>query len=72
MPSHTTQTCVVLTSTARIMAALIALVAWTGLFAQFGAVYGRTCSVAATVWGMAAYFTVLTNLLVAVILYPSG
>lgn len=54
------------TSTVRIVAALISLVAWTGLAVQFGAVFGRTGSVAQTVWGMAAYFTVLTNLLVGI------
>ena len=67
MRSRATQPCFVLTSTARIIAALIALIAWTGLAVQFGAVYGRTGSAAETIWGMAAYFTVLTNLLVGVV-----
>lgn len=67
VPSHTTQTHLVLTGIARITAALIALAAWTGLAAQFGAVYGRTASAVETAWSMAGYFTVLTNLLVGVI-----
>lgn len=67
MQSRATQPPFVLTSTVWISAALIALIAWTGLAVQFGAVYGRTGSAAETVWGMAAYFTVLTNLLVGVV-----
>ena len=59
--------CFVLTNRARIAAALIALIAWAGLAVQFGTIYGRIGSVAETFWGMAAYFTVLTNLLVGVV-----
>ena len=48
-------------------AALIALTAWVGLAVQFAAVLGRTASPAAALWVMLAYFTVTTNLLIAVL-----
>jgi hypothetical protein len=49
----------------RTAAALIAAVAWTGLTVQFALLYARNSSVALTLWILAAYFTILTNLLVA-------
>lgn len=42
--------------------------AWAGLGVQLAAVVGRTGSVAGALWGMLAYFTVTTNLLLAVLL----
>ena len=53
--------------TARAGAALIALVAWTGLAVQFAVVFRSTGSVAASLWTLLAYFTIMTNLLVAVL-----
>lgn len=53
---------------ARAAAALIALIAWVGLAVQFVAVLGRSASPAAALWTMLAYFTVMTNLIVAVLL----
>lgn len=53
--------------TARAGAALIALVAWTGLAVQFAVVFRNTGSVAASLWTLLAYFTIMTNLLVAVL-----
>lgn len=50
----------------RTAAAFIALVAWAGLVIQFDAVLGRTESWAGAAWVMVAYFTVVTNLVVAV------
>lgn len=50
----------------RIAAGLIALVAWTGLAVQLDASIGLTGSVAAALWVMARYFTIITNLLVAI------
>lgn len=51
--------------TARIAAAIVALVALAGLVVQFAATLDQTGSVAATLWVLLRYFTVLTNLLVA-------
>ena len=50
----------------RIAAALLALVAWAGLIVQFDATYASTGSLGQTLWILARFFTVLTNLLVAV------
>jgi hypothetical protein len=49
----------------RLAAALIALVAWTGLFVQFGATFAQTGSVIGTPWILLRFFTIITNLLVA-------
>lgn len=49
------------------MAALIASVAWTGLIVQFVLSYRQNSSVLLTLWIIGAYFTILTNLLVAVV-----
>ena len=50
----------------RLFAALIALVAWAGLVVQFAATYGQNGSVPETFWILLRFFTVITNLLVAV------
>lgn len=50
--------------TARIAAAIVALVALAGLAVQFGATLDQTGSVAATLWVLLRFFTVLANLLV--------
>ena len=49
----------------RAFAALIALIAWCGLAVQFDATLANTGSVASTVWILLRFFTVITNLLVA-------
>ena len=49
-------------------AALVAIVCWTGLAVQFSATYAVQQDVAATLWVLARFFTVLTNLLVAVLM----
>lgn len=50
---------------ARMAAAIVALVALAGLVVQFAATLNQTGSVAGTIWTLLRYFTVLTNLLVA-------
>lgn len=50
--------------TARIAAAIVALVALAGLAVQFGATLDQTGSVAATLWVLLRFFTVLANFLV--------
>jgi hypothetical protein len=47
-------------------AALVAIVCWAGLAVQFAATYGVQHDVTATLWVLARFFTILTNLLVAV------
>jgi hypothetical protein len=47
-------------------AVLIALVAWIGLGLNFADAYGRTESILATIWTLLDYFTITTNLLIAV------
>jgi hypothetical protein len=51
----------------RIFAACIAAVAWIGLLLQFSETYSTHSSVLATLWIIFAYFTITTNLLVAVV-----
>lgn len=51
--------------TARIMAAVIALVALTGFAVQFHASLVRLNSIAETTWVVLRYFTIIANLLVA-------
>jgi hypothetical protein len=53
--------------TPRIFAALIALVAWTGLALQFDASWNQASSVVEAFWTLFGFFTVLTNLMVAAI-----
>jgi hypothetical protein len=47
-------------------AALVAIACWTGLAIQFSATYGHQHDVAATLWVLARFFTILTNLLLAI------
>lgn len=54
-------------SSARICAGLVALVAWIGLAVQLQASTALVGSVPGAMWAMLLYFTVLTNLLVAVV-----
>lgn len=53
---------------ARLAAAAVALVAWFGLAVQLRASIELTGSVPAAIWAMLRYFTVLSNLLLAVVL----
>ncbi|WP_310468534.1 hypothetical protein [Sphingomonas sp.] len=50
----------------RLAAALIALIAWAGLAAQYSATHSAGYSVGETLWILLRFFTILTNLLVAV------
>jgi hypothetical protein len=52
---------------ARILAAIVALIAWIGLAVQFRASYAVFHTVPSTLWAMVLYFTVIVNLLVAVV-----
>jgi hypothetical protein len=52
---------------ARIFAALIALAAWAGLGVQLEASIDLTGALGAAAWAMLRYFTVITNLLVALL-----
>lgn len=47
-------------------AGLVAIICWTGLAAQFSATYANQHDVAATLWVLARFFTIITNLFVAV------
>jgi hypothetical protein len=51
----------------RIAAACIAAIAWIGLVIQCAALYGQNSSVLLTLWILSAFFTITTNLLVAVV-----
>ena len=53
---------------ARLAAALVALVAWVALAVQLDASFGFTGALGEALWAMLRYFTVLTNLLVAVVM----
>ena len=50
----------------RLLAISIALAAWAGLVVQFAATFGETGSILGTVWILLRFFTIITNLLVAV------
>lgn len=50
----------------RAAAALLALTAWAGLATQFSATHSAGYSVGETLWILLRFFTILTNLLVAV------
>lgn len=54
------------TASSRFFAAVIAAAAWAGLAAQLAASYGLTGSMVQGLWAMARYFTVITNLVVAI------
>ncbi|WP_298496593.1 Pr6Pr family membrane protein [uncultured Maritimibacter sp.] len=53
-------------SKARLFVIIIALAAWAGLVAQFFLTLEDYPTVGATLWRLARYFTILTNLMVAV------
>jgi len=55
------------TKTARSVAALIALITWAGLAAQFHATFALVDSLGSTLAVLLWYFTITTNLLVAVV-----
>lgn len=46
-------------------AALVAIVCWAGLAIQFSATYGHEHQLVGTLWTLARFFTITTNLLVA-------
>jgi hypothetical protein len=52
---------------ARVVAALIASLAWIGLFVQFGATWNLEGSLLSAIWALLWYFTITTNLLVAIV-----
>ncbi len=54
-----------MTRSVRLSAALLALLAWAGLAAQFALSLEINGSVGVTLWVLARFFTILTNLLVA-------
>lgn len=51
----------------RTAAAVIALIAWVGLAVRFNATFEQNGSVAETIWILLRYFTILTNLMVAIV-----
>jgi hypothetical protein len=53
---------------ARLAAALIAIVCWAGLTVQFSATYGDHPDVLTSLWIIARFFTILTNLLLAIVM----
>lgn len=53
--------------TARVLAGLVALIAWIGLGVQFDASFATFQTVPATLWAMLLYFTVIVNLFVAIL-----
>jgi hypothetical protein len=53
--------------TTRTAAALLALIAWIGLLVQFGVTSDSQGSLPATLWALLWYFTITTNLLVAIV-----
>lgn len=55
------------TALSRIAATLIALIAWVGLAVQFDASLEINHNVRATLWAMLRFFTVITNLIVALV-----
>src|SRR5437016_3072116 len=50
----------------RLAAALVAIVCWAGLAVQFSATYGNQHDLLASLWVLARFFTIITNLLLAV------
>jgi hypothetical protein len=52
----------------RLAAAIIAALAWAGLVVQFEATLGLTGSPGESLWVILRYFTILTNLLVALVM----
>ena len=52
----------------RAAAALVAIACWAALAVQFSVTYGEQRDIVATLWILARYFTILTNLAVAIIM----
>ena len=52
----------------RLAAALVAVAAWTGVAVQFRATLGQGYDVAHTLWILVRFFTILTNLALAVVM----
>jgi hypothetical protein len=52
----------------RLAAALVALVCWVGLAVQFRASYAGQHDLVATLWVLLRFFTVITNLLLAIVM----
>ncbi|WP_292341521.1 Pr6Pr family membrane protein [Mesorhizobium sp.] len=52
---------------ARMLAALVALAAWAGIAVHFHALADGPASWPAALWALAGYFTITTNLLVAIV-----
>jgi hypothetical protein len=50
----------------RLAAAVVAIVCWIGLGIQFSASYANHTDLISTLWSLGRFFTILTNLLVAV------
>lgn len=53
---------------ARKAAAILALIAWTGLVVQFASVLPRSASAIDALWAMLRFFTITTNLLMAMVM----
>ena len=49
-------------------AALIALVCWAGIALQFSASYGHSHDVLTTLWTLARFFTIISNLALAIVM----
>jgi hypothetical protein len=52
----------------KLAAALVAILCWAGLAIQFGHTYGFEHRIGLTLWVIARFFTVVTNLLVALVM----
>lgn len=52
----------------RLAAALVAIVCWAGLAIQFSATYAHQHDIVLTLWILLRFFTIITNLLVALIM----
>src|SRR5688500_3662202 len=52
---------------ARVLAGLIALAAWAGIAIHFHALASGAASWAGALWALIGYFTITTNLLVAIV-----
>ena len=59
---------VIASATARTAAALLALIAWTGLILQVAGVFPRSASLIDAIWTMLRFFTITTNLILAVLM----
>jgi hypothetical protein len=58
----------IVSASARKAAAILALIAWTGLVLQVAGVLPRSASLIWAVWTMLRFFTITTNLLLAVVM----